>query len=85
MNNEWISVEERLPEKDGKYLVYDLGQHRGISAEEIRIAHFKHGDRYHDYMWKNHFSHWMPLLLSRNKRQSLHSVTINLPSLKKKF
>ena len=59
--SEWISVDERLPEKDGKYLVYDLGQHRGVSAEEIRITHFKSGDRYHDYMWRNHFSHWMPL------------------------
>ena len=59
--SEWISVDERLPEKDGKYLVYDLGQHRGVSAAEIRITHFKRGDRYHDYMWKNHFSHWMPL------------------------
>lgn len=57
----WISVDERLPEKDGKYLVYDLGQHRGVSTEEIRITHFKSGDRYHDYMWKNCFSHWMPL------------------------
>ena len=77
MNNEWISVEERLPEKDGKYLVYDLGQHRGISAEEIRIAHFKHGDRYHDYMWKNHFSHWMPLPEAPKERSENEHRTDN--------
>lgn len=57
----WISVEDRLPEKDGRYLFLDLGMHRGVSFEEIRITHFKHGDRYHDYMWRNHYSHWMPL------------------------
>ena len=60
-DNGWISVEDRLPEKDGKYLVYDLGQHRGVSTEEIRITYFKRGDKYYDYMWKTHFSHWMPL------------------------
>ncbi len=59
--SEWISVEDRLPEKDGKYLVYDVGQHLGISIPEIRTTFFKRGDRYHDYMWRNHFSHWMPL------------------------
>ena len=58
---EWISVDERLPEKDGIYLVWDCGMHRGVSVAEVRITHFKHGDRYHDYMWRNHYSHWMPL------------------------
>ena len=61
MNTEWISVDERLPEAEGSYLVYDMGMHRGISTAMIRISYFKKGDRYHDYMWKNHFSHWKPL------------------------
>ena len=58
---EWISVEERLPEKEGSYLVYDIGHFRGSSTPQIRITYFKKGDKYHDYMWKNHFTHWMPL------------------------
>lgn len=60
-NQEWISTKARLPEKDGKYMVYDIGQHRGVSTAEIRITHFKKGDRYHEYMWRTHFSHWQPL------------------------
>lgn len=58
---EWIKVSERLPKKDGKYLVYDVGQHRGVSTAEVRITYFKKGDRYHDYMWKTRFSHWRSL------------------------
>lgn len=58
---EWISVSDKLPEQDGKYLVYDIGQHRGVSLAEIRISHFKKGDKFYGYLWRNNFSHWMPL------------------------
>lgn len=54
---EWISVDERLPEKDGMYLVY----YKERSKDDIRITFFRNGEKYYNYMWKRHYSHWMPL------------------------
>ena len=58
--SEWISVEERLPEKDGQYLVWVVTPNRGC-VEEVQMEWFRNCDRYYNYMWKNHYTHWMPL------------------------
>lgn len=54
--NEWISVEERLPEKDGSYLV-----HSGKS-NTVYAAHFGKRDGRWSGKSKNLFiTHWMPM------------------------
>ena len=53
----WISVEERLPEKDAMYLVHQPE----LSYDNIRVTFFRTGEKYYEYMWKRHYSHWMPL------------------------
>lgn len=51
--SEWISVEERLPEKSGRYLVY--GSFAGMPL--ICGAHY---DKYNGF-GDDDFTHWMPL------------------------
>ena len=54
--NEWISVEEKLPEKDGSYLV-----HSGKS-NTVYAAHFGKRDGRWSGKSKNLFiTHWMPM------------------------
>lgn len=54
--NEWISVDERLPEKDGSYLV-----HSGKS-NTVYAAHFWKRDGRWSGKSKNLFiAHWMPM------------------------
>lgn len=50
---EWISVEDRLPEDNGRYLIFD--------ASNIGISWYKKKDEYYSYIWRNNFTHWMPL------------------------
>ena len=54
--NEWVSVEEKLPEKDGSYLV-----HSGKS-NTVYAAHFWKRDGRWSGKSKNLFiTHWMPM------------------------
>ena len=57
---EWISVKDRLPEKDGRYLVWVVTPNRGC-VEGVQMRWFRNCDIYYNYMWKNHYTHWMPL------------------------
>ena len=53
----WISVEERLPEKDGTYIVFIHAQGVNlVDADQYTI-----GNGW--YEWGNHsgITHWMPL------------------------
>ena len=62
---EWISVKDRLPERNGQYLCnYHFGKHRDMTFTSVlyyyatdEVPHFQHtlGD---DYM---KVTHWMPL------------------------
>ena len=60
--SEWISVKERLPESDGKYLIYYYGGYD--------IAKFKNGkfyvlelDLFNSLEWRHEeaVTHWVPL------------------------
>ena len=62
----WTSVEERLPEKEGWYLVYTTPDRKHKS---INKAEFCNGHEYDDFKpywrgagghWSN-VTHWMPL------------------------
>jgi len=48
--NEWISVEDRLPEKDGRYIVVE--NHHG---QWIGVSSMRRGD------FDMPITHWMPL------------------------
>lgn len=52
---QWISVEERLPEKEGKYIVC-------TAKGSVYCAKFstRHGPGFHTDMY-THITHWMPL------------------------
>jgi len=56
--SEWISVEDRLPEQDGYYLVNVLCE----LANGVYLAKFENGAT---FMWhpfsKADVTHWMPL------------------------
>lgn len=51
--SEWISVEERLPEKEGRYLVYGV-----IGGQPLVCG--AHYDK-HNGFGDDDFTHWMPL------------------------
>lgn len=66
----WVPVSERLPEKDGCYLVYDAG-----SIDVVNFANnlaretygeldarpgFYYIDDEYEY-WERAYTHWMPL------------------------
>ena len=53
--SEWISVEERLPEREGTYLVYT---YKGaIKFGDFRCYYAKNDNPQFDY----YVTHWMPL------------------------
>jgi hypothetical protein len=59
---EWISVEDGLPEQDGKYLVYDFGGDLHVICFEG--SYWKENDDY--WGWcsmstQSYITHWMPL------------------------
>ena len=49
----WVSVEERLPEEDGFYLVYGPFIYRDTKWYDRR--------NFSQYFWKHDVTHWMPL------------------------
>lgn len=49
----WISVEERLPEEDGFYLVYGPFIYRDTKWYDRK--------NFSQYFWKHDVTHWMPL------------------------
>ena len=51
--SEWISAEERLPEKEGRYLVYG-------SIGGMPLVCGAHYDKYNGF-GDDDFTHWMPL------------------------
>lgn len=56
---EWISVKDRLPDKDGQYLVYGLG----VTVAFLNMRDECWDDADGDDYWKDldYFTHWMPL------------------------
>ena len=52
---QWISVKERLPEKDGSYIV------RSSLTGKVFTAHFWTGNGTWSGSAKTYISHWMPL------------------------
>ena len=66
--NEWVSVEEKLPEQDGSYLVVTG---RGAITTARFYAARKFRDGYHrKYSWQANRSvtHWMPLPAPPDRR-----------------
>lgn len=69
--NEWVSVEEGLPEKDGWYLVYApgyWGNSKIYGLDGFAYSSFKHNYKVHWGIergtgrgWPRIVTHWMPL------------------------
>lgn len=69
--NEWVSVEERLPQKDGWYLVYApgyWGNSKIFGLDGFAYSNFKHNYKVHWGIergagrgWLGIVTHWMPL------------------------
>ena len=69
--NEWVSVEERLPEKDGWYLVYApgyWGNSKIYGLDGLAYSNFKQNYKVHWGIergtgrgWPGIVTHWMPL------------------------
>ena len=57
-SSNWISVKDRLPEKNGRYLVYENGEVYSAEYEKNR-PDSEWTDDYEGYFMK--VSHWMPL------------------------
>ena len=57
---EWISVKDRLPENEGKYLCWDVPY--SSSTSYPTFGHFQDGKFYMHIAddWSN-VTHWMPL------------------------
>lgn len=66
---EWISVKDRLPEKDGWYFVFApgyWGNNRIYGLEGLACSNFKHNYKEHwgierSGVWKDVITHWMPM------------------------
>lgn len=65
--SEWISVEERLPEKDGCYITYTnaKGSSNGVIAQSL-VTRTIRGIKVRRWEWQTKISpwivtHWMPL------------------------
>lgn len=77
--NDWISVKERLPEKDGWYFVYApeyWGNNKIYGLDGLAYSNFKHNYKDHwgieRKMRKGYpviVTHWMPLPNSPKKEQ----------------
>lgn len=58
--NEWISVKDRLPEKDVEVLVYT--RNRFVSTlDHEDIDYLEENGKFHRYNGNQYISHWMPL------------------------
>lgn len=68
---EWISVEDRLPEQDGWYLVFApgyWGKRQSYGIDGMACSNFKHNYKDHwgierksSRGWSGIVTHWMPL------------------------
>ena len=69
--NEWVSVDEKLPENDGWYLVYApgyWGNSKIYGLDGLAYSNFKHNYKVHWGIergagrgWPGIVTHWMPL------------------------
>ena len=64
--SEWISVEDRLPNKEGDYLVFivdNLGEARMEVMKLFKWATSFNWSEHMNSWWKeyNHITHWQPL------------------------
>ena len=50
MSNDWISIKDRLPEKDGRYLVVEKHSYQWVGVSTMRDGKFDMP-----------ITHWMPL------------------------
>ena len=76
--NEWVSVEERLPEKDGWYLVYApgyWGNSKIYGLDGLAYSNFKQNYKVHWGIergtgrgWPGIVTHWMPLPAPPDRR-----------------
>lgn len=59
----WISVAERLPEKNGKYLCYvkRFGQYAGMQYYYVDVLVFQEDRFFEDGIGTERVTHWMPL------------------------
>lgn len=64
---EWISVEDRLPEEDGTYITYTnaKGKDKGVIVQSLRTRNIR-GNTIRRWEWQTRISpwivtHWMPL------------------------
>lgn len=60
--NEWVSVEDRLPEKGENVLVYAIAKHIGVT--KISIDKLEEGERRPVWLYTHGWfevTHWMPL------------------------
>lgn len=56
---EWIDVNKRLPDEDGRYLVY---RKFGIgNYKNIEVIRFENDSSYYKYVWNREVAHWRPL------------------------
>ena len=53
LENSWVSVEDRLPEKRGRYLVQ-------LNGSNIVIVHF-YSNKWVEKEYRDYITHWMPL------------------------
>ena len=67
LKQEWISVEERLPEEDGCYITYTnaTGKDNGVIAQNLVTRNIR-GKKIRRWEWQTRISpwivtHWMPL------------------------
>ena len=58
MNNpEWISVKERLPEQEGRYLI--LYRHKDFGPLKVFISDYVEG-KWNTVLERIEITHWMP-------------------------
>lgn len=76
--NEWVRVEERLPQKDGWYLVYApgyWGNSKIYGLDGLAYSNFKHNYKVHWGIergtgrgWPGIVTHWIPLPAPPDRR-----------------
>ena len=62
-NDEWISVKDRLPNKNDRYITHSINAYDGGEVFEMEFFGSEWDDgRYQgDKMYKFHVTHWQPL------------------------
>lgn len=87
--NEWVSVEERLPENDGWYLVYApgyWGNSKIYGLDGLAYSNFKHNYKVHWGIergtgrgWPGIVTHWMELPVPPGKDNNAPTKAPNEP------